>query len=57
MGNLGELAKYLPFLLSEMAKHPKVVTWFQQTLATMPAAEVNQVISDVQTLANQQQRV
>jgi len=53
MGNWAELAKYAPFVFSEMAKHPAVVRWFQQCLATMPTAEVNQVISDAQAAAKQ----
>jgi hypothetical protein len=51
---LASLAPYIPFFLTEAAKHPTVSTWLQQCLATCPTKDVIQVIGDVQKLADEQ---
>jgi hypothetical protein len=51
--DVASAVQYLPFVFSEMVKHPAVSAWLQQTITAMPAKEVSQVIGDAQLNAKQ----
>jgi hypothetical protein len=51
--DLASAVQYLPFIFSEMSKHPAMAAWVQQALSTMPAKDLAQIIGDAQLNAKQ----